>query len=122
MARHNKIILSAVFVFMLFFSIQFLFAYEPANVWKYTNQSGTIYTVPVGRTFWLYGMMFQSDRSSSELRVNGEIFWRDGPETKSWGHNFYPPIKFPSGTVFSADLFQASIMIYGYEGTSNPSD
>lgn len=106
-------------VVLLLVSFSLLTAYEAANIWKYRDDSGMLYTVPPGETFWLYGMMFQSDRTSSSLLVNGQPFWRDGPETDSWGMNFDPPIRFASGSVFSVDVFQASVMIYGYEGKSN---
>jgi hypothetical protein len=95
------------------------YAFKPANVWKYASRSGNMYMVSQGKTFWLYGFMMQSGTGAAELLVSGTTFWLDSPDTKSWGQTFEPPIAFEEGTVLSCDIFQGSIMIWGYEGDTN---
>ncbi|MBN2621394.1 hypothetical protein JXB22_09940 [candidate division WOR-3 bacterium] len=95
------------------------YAFKPANRWKYASRSGNLYMVSQGKTFWLYGLMMQSGTGAAELLVSGSTFWLDSPDTKSWGQTFDPPIAFDEGTVFSCDIFQGSILIWGYEGDTN---
>ena len=95
------------------------FAFKPANIWKYSSRSGNLYMVSQGKTFWLYGFMMQSGTGAAELLISSNTFWLDAPDTKSWGQTFDPPIAFDEGTVFSCDIFQGSVLIWGYEGDSN---
>ena len=107
---------------VLFLSLVFistLYAFKPANVWKYSSRSGNLYMVSQSKTFWLYGFMMQSGTGAAELLVSGTTFWLDAPDTKSWGQTFDPPIAFDEGTIFSCDIFQGSILIWGYEGDTN---
>jgi|GEM_PF-2716433 len=94
-------------------------AFKPANIWKYASRSGNLYMVSQGKTFWFYGFMMQSGTGAGELLVSGSTFWLDSPDCKSWGQTFDPPIAFDEGTVFSCDIFQGSILIWGYEGETN---
>jgi len=104
---------------LLLLCISTAYAFKPANIWKYSSRSGNLYMVSQGKTFWLYGFMMQSGTGAGELLVSGSTFWLDAPDTKSWGQIFDPPIAFDEGAVFSCDIFQGSILIWGYEGNTN---
>jgi hypothetical protein len=106
-------------VIILSVCVSSAYAFKSANVWKYSSRSGNLYMVSQGKTFWLYGFMMQSGTGAAELLVSGSTFWLDSPDTKSWGQIFDPPIAFDEGTVFSCDIFQGSILIWGYEGITN---
>ena len=99
--------------------VSFARAFKPANVWKYMSRSGNIYMVSQDKTFWLYGFMMQSGTGAAELIINSTTFWLDAPDSKSWSQTFDPPIAFDEGTIFSCDIFQGSILIWGYEGDIN---
>jgi hypothetical protein len=104
---------------MIVICVSTAFAFKPANVWKYASRSSTLHMVAQNKTFWLYGMMMQSGTGAGELLVSGSTFWLDSPASKSWAQTFDPPVVFEGGTVFSCDIFQGSIMIWGYEGDVN---
>lgn len=100
-----------------------LFGYEDANVWGFADyDNSSFYTVPAGKFFWLYGMCLDGgNQGNVTLRINNQKF------SQMYGisavaHRFDPPIKFPAGTYFGCDSYQfGSVLIYGYEGTSNQS-
>ncbi len=103
--------------FILVMIVAQVFGYEDANIWRYANSSMDLYTVPSGQYFWLYGMLFNNATGSADLEVDGNTFFDAQYEG---AYRFYPPIKFPSGTIFTASVSTyGSIMMYGYEGTSN---
>jgi hypothetical protein len=104
---------------LLLVCVSTVYAFKPANIWKYSSRSGNMYMVSQGKTFWLYGFMMQSGTGAAELLVSANTFWLDAPDTKPWGQTFDPPIAFEDGTIFSCDIFQGSILIWGYEGDTN---
>lgn len=106
-------------IIILAFCASTAYAFKSANIWKYTSRSGNLYMVSQGKTFWLYGFMMQSGTGAAELLVSGTTFWLDSPDSKSWSQTFDPPIMFDEGTIFSCDIFQGSVLIWGYEGDSN---
>jgi hypothetical protein len=106
-------------VTMITLCVSSVYAFKPANIWKYTSRSGNLYMVSQDKTFWLYGFMMQSGTGAAELIVNSTTFWLDAPDSRSWSQIFDPPIAFDEGTIISCDIFQGSILIWGYEGDAN---
>jgi hypothetical protein len=101
-----------------------LMAYNDGNVWK--NCGGNVndfYVVPGGEYFWLYGMiaggfggfqLFVNDSTFSHLEL--------GPLDAGicFSHRFLPPLRFASGTRFCFAGSNSNVLLYGYQGTSNP--
>ena len=104
-------------------SIPILYGYNDANIWRYAEYgSQDIYTVPAGQSFWLYGMLFSVNGDFyARLLVDNTVFWNVNLDNDSWGYQFSIPIRFQAGSTFRAECGQwGRLMIYGYEGTSNP--